>query len=205
MIYRTKGFEIREKKRAIREEYRNLRRAMPTDRKRENDARICSLFLQSITYRYAETLLLYAPLKDEIDIMPIARQAMADGKTVAFPRCDDVSCTMQYHAVSALSELTSGAYGIPEPPAEAPVLSFRAGACGGHPVCIVPGLVFDAEGFRIGYGKGYYDRYLADFGGVRVGMVYADFVLPEIPRGRFDLSVDVMVTEKGVRAVHAES
>lgn len=204
MLYRTKGFEIREKKCAIREEYRQKRRALAADRKQESDARICSLFLQSITYRYAETLFLYAPLPDEIDIMPIARQALADGKTVAFPRCDDRSCTMQYHRVRDLSELVPGAYGISEPPEDAPVLSCQTEAAGGHPVCIVPGLVFDGDGYRVGYGKGYYDRYLADFAGVRVGMVYADFVLPRIPRGRFDLSVDVLVTEKGVRAVHAE-
>jgi large subunit ribosomal protein L18 len=64
-------------------------------------------------------------------------------------------------------------------------------------------VVFDRAGYRVGYGRGFYDRYLTSFPGVRVGIVYADCVLGEIPRGRFDLAVDVLVTDKGVRAVHA--
>ena len=203
MIHKTKGTEIRARKNEIRAQYKERRAALSQEERTDADARICARFLSSITYRYAKVLLMYAPLPGEIDIMPIARQAMADGKTVAFPRCDSHACTMQYHIVSSLDELQLGAYGIMEPSETLPV--FRAEDCSpdAHPVCIVPGLVFDRQGYRVGYGKGYYDRYLGSFPGVRVGAVYADFVLPDIPRSRFDLSVDVLVTEKGVRAVNA--
>ncbi len=204
MIYKTRGFEIREKKCEIRAEYREKRRALPPELKTAFDAKICTCFLQSITYRYANILLLYAPLREEIDCMPIAYQAWADGKIVAFPRCKDGECTMQYHIVEREEDLISGMYGIREPRNTAPLLLTEEDVCTeDHPVCIVPGVVFDRDGYRIGYGKGYYDRFLATFSGVRAGMVYSSFLLPELPRGRFDLSVDVMVTEKGVRAVHA--
>lgn len=203
MIHKTKGFEIRMQKCEMRERYKELRHALPREVREKNDAKICALFLGSITYRYAKILLAYAPLPDEIDIMPIVRQALADGKSVAFPRCSDEKCTMEYHLVTDLSMLECGTYGIREPDASLPVYRSCGGEGSEHPVCIVPGVVFDTDGFRIGYGKGYYDRYLAAFSGVRVGMVYSGFILPRLPRGRFDLSVDVMVTEKGVRAVHA--
>lgn len=202
MIHRTKGFEIRTQKCEMRERYKEIRHALPREVREENDAKICSLFLGSITYRYAKVLLAYAPLEDEIDILPIVKQALSDGKTVAFPRCSTESCTMEYHIIDDLAQLSDGSYGIAEPSGTLPVYRCGTGASE-HPVCIVPGVVFDTDGYRIGYGKGYYDRYLASFSGVCVGMVYHDFILPRVPRGRFDLSVDVMVTEKGVRAVHA--
>lgn len=203
MIHKTKGTEIRARKNEIRARFKAYRNGLTAEERAARDSRICTLFLSSITYRYAKVLLMYAPLDGEIDVMPIAAQALADGKTVAFPRCSKNECTMQYHIVTDADALTAGAYGIMEPPEDAPVWQPAGGGAEEHPVCIVPGLVFDRAGFRVGYGKGYYDRYLGTFPGVRVGMIYADCVLAEIPRGRYDLSVDVLVTDKGVRAVNA--
>jgi len=203
MIHKTKGTEIRAKKNEIRAQYKVYRASLPAEERAVRDMRICELFLSSITYRYAKVLFMYAPLANEIDVMPIAVQALADGKTVAFPRCSKENSTMEYHIVTDIGALESGAYGIREPSETARIQ--YAGDCTAedHPVCLVPGLVFDRAGYRVGYGKGYYDRYLSTFPGVRVGIVYADCVLGEIPRGRFDLAVDVLVTDKGVRAVHA--
>lgn len=203
MIHKTKGTEIRARKNEIRTQYRACREALSREERTARDLRICELFLSSITYRYAKVLLMYAPLDDEIDVMPIAERAWADGKNVAFPRCRKEDCTMEYHVVQSTDELIAGAYGIREPQDSAPVWSAAEGTAEDHPVCLIPGLVFDRAGYRVGYGKGYYDRYLSTFPGVRVGIVYADCVLGEIPRGRFDLAVDVLVTDKGVRAVHA--
>jgi 5-formyltetrahydrofolate cyclo-ligase len=67
-------------------------------------------------------------------------------------------------------------------------------------VCIVPAVVFDKKGFRIGYGGGYYDRYLAGFRGTKIGFAYRDFIVNSVPHGRFDLTVDVMITERGLYA-----
>ena len=203
MIHKTKGTEIRARKNEIRAQYKAMRAEMPEEERRARDMRICTLFLSSITYRYAKVILMYAPLNGEIDVMPIAEQAWADGKIVAFPRCSKEDSTMEYHVVGSAEELESGSWGIREPREDAPIRYARDNAADDHPVCLVPGLVFDRAGYRVGYGKGYYDRYLSAFPGVRVGIVYADCVLPSIPRGRYDLAVDVLVTDKGVRAVHA--
>ena len=62
----------------------------------------------------------------------------------------------------------------------------------------MPGLVYDSKGYRLGYGKGFYDRYLSSFRGNIIGVVYSDYILPEVPKGRFDISIKIILTEKGV-------
>ena len=66
---------------------------------------------------------------------------------------------------------------------------------------MVPALAFDKKGFRLGYGKGFYDRYISRFGGVLAGFIYSGLVLDSVPRGRFDMSVDYLVTDKGVKII----
>ena len=65
-------------------------------------------------------------------------------------------------------------------------------------LCLVPGVVFDVHGYRIGYGGGYYDRFLHDYNGACAGLVYRDFILPVLPHGRFDLALPVMITDGGI-------
>ena len=72
------GYDIREKKQALRREYRARRKAIPKEEKRIKDASICTRFLSTATYRFANTLLVFAPLDDEVDIMPIVRGRQLD-------------------------------------------------------------------------------------------------------------------------------
>ena len=104
---------------------------------------------------------------------------------------------MSHCIVQSLDELKTGAYGILEPPEDAPVYEPEKDT--GAAVCFVPGLVYDKAGYRLGYGKGFYDRYLSAFSGCTIGVVYSDYILPVVPRGRFDVSVDILLTEKGVK------
>lgn len=192
-------YDIREKKQELRRKYRAQRKAISKEEKKTRDDAICARFLSTVTYRLANILLVYAPLDDEIDIMLIVRRALADRKTVAFPRCDTETPQMTFHIIRDEGELCVGAYGIREPRQDAPV--YCRNACDGAAVCLLPGLLFDEKGFRLGYGKGYYDRYLTAFVGTRVGFVYSDFLLERVPRGRYDLSAHVIVTEKEVRVI----
>ena len=66
-------------------------------------------------------------------------------------------------------------------------------------ICIIPGVVFDNAGYRVGYGKGYYDRFLAAYDGTKFGLAYSECILNEVPRGRFDRHVDILISEKGVK------
>lgn len=191
-------YEIRKRKNDIREKYKALRAAIPPETKALMDEKICNAFCSLATYRYASVLLMYSPKGSEVDVMPIARKALADGKKVAFPRCIPGTHDMEYHYVESLDVLTPGAYGLLEPPSNLPIYDRNSIA---PTACIIPALVYDRKGYRLGYGKGYYDRYLGSYVGSKVGMIYSDYIIDELPRGRFDLCADFMVTEKGLRVV----
>ena len=104
---------------------------------------------------------------------------------------------MKYHIVTSLDQLSPDSYGIKEPSEELPVYDPENDT--GSAICFVPGLVYDKAGYRVGYGKGFYDRFLSSFKGSSVGVVYSDFILPKVPRGRFDMKVDILLSEKGVK------
>lgn len=189
---------VREKKNAIRAEYKALRREMDKALRSERDKKICDFALGLVSYRYAEYVLLYAATEDEIDIYELARVALKQGKKVAFPRCRKEDHTMKYHIVESLDQLSPDSYGIAEPPEELPVYDPDVDL--GSAICFVPGLVYDKAGYRVGYGKGFYDRFLSSFKGSSIGIVYSDFIMPKVPRGRFDMKVDILLSEKGVKA-----
>ncbi len=183
-------------KKELRASFREKRKELAEETKRYRDEAICKAAVDLASFRYAEYVLLYAPTKYEIDVMPIAEAALKKGKKVLFPRCDTVSHTMTYRFVSSLSELSPDAYGILAPSANAPVYDTADKASA---VCFIPGLIYDRSGYRVGYGGGYYDRFLADFSGCKAGVIYSDFIIQSVPRGRFDHKVDIMLTEKNVR------
>ncbi len=187
---------LKKEKEEMRAKYLEKRRALDPGIKRRRDEKICSHAFSLASYRFAKYVLLYAPTDDEIDVMPIALDALAKGKRVAFPKCYPDSHTMEYRIVSSPDELESGAFGLREPTVASPL--FDAERDGGDAVCFVPGLVYDTKGYRVGYGKGFYDRYLSSFGGNIVGVVYSDSILAEVPRGRFDVKIKILLTEKGV-------
>ncbi len=170
---------------------------MPMEERHRRDEAICRVAEGLVSFRYAEYVLLYAATEGEIDVNAIALSALEKGKKVCFPRCDKKSHTMTYHIVTSLDQLAVDSYGILEPAEEAPLYEPERDT--GAAVCFVPGLVYDKAGYRLGYGKGFYDRYLSAFSGCTIGVVYSDYILPTVPRGRFDVSVDILLTEKGVK------
>ncbi len=182
----------REEKNALRLQYKSRRAALSADEKAVLDSAICDNFTKLASYRYAKTILMYYPVKGEIDILPIARHALAAGKRVAFPKCDAASHTMTFRLVGSLSELAEGEYSIPEPRDDAEALTDLS-----ESLCIVPGLAFDLYGYRLGYGGGYYDRFLSSYQGAKLGLVYQSFIADRLPRGRYDRHVDVLVSERG--------
>lgn len=188
---------LKQEKDEMRSRFRRMRSEMDSEEKNRRDGAIVHAAENLASFRYAEYVLLYAATENEINIDALAAAALAKGKKIAFPRCNTENCTMQFHFVQGLDDLTIDSYGIREPSPDLPV--FDPSVHTGSAVCFVPGLVFDKYGYRIGYGKGYYDRYLSAFAGSRVGVVYSDFTVDSVPRGRFDTKVNILLTEKNVR------
>ncbi len=190
------SLKIANLKKELRAQFREKRLAIPAKLKKQRDEAICSYAINMAAFRYAECVLMYAPTKYEIDVMPIAEEAMRKGKKVFFPKCNKETKTMTYRLVSSLDELIPDVYGIDAPPETATAYDPNDKAT---TLCLIPGLTYDKSGYRVGYGGGYYDRFLADFKGCKAGVIYNDFIISSVPRGHFDYKVDIMLTEKNVR------
>ena len=191
--------QVKTEKNALRKQYKLLRSELSEEEKQKLDRQICENTQSLASFRYAETVLMYAPTKGEINVMPIAEYALSCGKRIAFPRSNAENHTMDFKYVESLDSLVPGEFGIFEPSEDMPsVIDFS------HSICIVPGLVFDKMGYRVGYGKGFYDRFFSNYRETKLGLIYSDFILDSVPRGRFDRRVDILVSERGVKIASSD-
>lgn len=184
--------QIDSEKAILRRRFLALRYELnPNDRKRW-DERLLRLLTECEAYRRCRILLAYYPIRGEIDVLPMVRRAYADGKLVAFPVSNPTDHTLIFRGVSSLAELSDGTYRIPEPPSHlSPVCTFT------EALCLVPALSFAPNGFRLGYGGGFYDRFLAEFDGCSVGLTYEVLVSRSLPHHINDRPVQLIFTEKG--------
>lgn len=189
------GVDIRVVKRELRDGFKKARRALAADNQARRDSQILQRLLQLPEYREAELVLTYVSTAIEVDTRALIEQALRDGKRVAVPRCTPGKIDMKFYLIRGLDELEPGAFGVLEPnPGRSRELRRYD-----HSVCILPGLGFDLQGYRLGYGKGYYDRFLSRYSGKNVGVCYNICLKTLLPHGRYDKMVDVLVTEKFVK------
>ncbi len=194
-------YEIKSEKNKLRSTYTQIRDKISPEDKALLDRRICERITSLVSYRFADTILLYAPIKSEVNILPIAEAALKAGKRIAFPRCIPKRSQMVFHYINSTDELFSQSYSIPEPREDAPVFDKSVPHSRESCLCLIPALIYDRNGYRIGYGKGYYDRYLRDFKGSKAGIVYNCCFIDSVPHGKFDLKVDFIVSERGVSII----
>lgn len=157
--------------------------------KHQADERIFRSIIGLEEFNKADIILCYVSLPSEVGTEAIIDYALGQGKITAVPRCE--GNIMRFHVIASRNELKKGAFGIPEPDSDAPVVeSFR------NAICVVPALCFNENGQRIGYGKGYYDRFLSESGCYSVGICYEDFIC-SFPVEAHDRAVNVIITDKG--------
>lgn len=193
---------LKKEKDAIRKACASVRDSMTHEEHLEFDTKIINTVSSLISFRHADIILLYAPIKSEIDVMPIVSLALERGKRVAFPRCNMEERTMKFHFIESLDDLEIGAYGIREPKEHMP--TYDPEETKGVAICFVPGLAFDAYGYRLGYGKGYYDKFMNVFHGSTIGVAYTSQILHALPKGKFDKHCDALITEKGIKPLKPE-
>ncbi|MBE6639356.1 MAG: 5-formyltetrahydrofolate cyclo-ligase [Ruminococcaceae bacterium] len=186
---------VKEEKAALRKECAALRDALPLAERERRNKKICSLCASLAVFRFAQAVLLYHPIRSEVDVRPLLEMALAEEKEVYLPLCDkEISGKMQFHRVFSPDELHVGAFGVMEPDENAPLWQDDEKRA----VCLIPALAYGKNGHRLGYGKGYYDRFVSTFKGTGIGLTYSELLLPFVPHNRFDLRVDLVITEKGV-------
>jgi len=171
----------------LRKQLLTQRSTMPNQQAR--DAAICQAIISHPAFINTSEILGFFPIGSEPDIKPALEHALAQGKAIYLPCCEPATRIMTFRCVHSLDELIPGEHNIPEPPPHHLALSTQHLA-----LALVPGLAFDEAGYRLGYGGGYYDRFLANFQGSTLGVCYA-MMIQAIPTSPHDLPVDVVITE----------
>ena len=170
-------------KTALRKQIREKKRAMTEEQIVEASARLGELFAESEAYRQAKSIYGYLPYNQEVRTVPMLERAIRDGKRVAVPKC--YGDEMRFIWMEDLSKVEKGYAGIPEPIEDGPVAEDKTA------LVLMPGLAFDPQGHRIGYGGGFYDRFLAEEPEHPTLALCYDFqMLPELETEEFDIPVD---------------
>ncbi len=134
----------------------------------------------------SKTLLIYISINSEVDTIKIINYFL-NTKNIAVPKIIDNN--MYFCYVTNLNELTSGKYNIPEPTNENIVTDFD------NAICIVPGICYDKKNYRIGYGKGYYDRFLSKNKIKTIGLCYKECMIEKIDNDKYDYKIDEVITD----------
>lgn len=182
-------------KKRLRKEILARRQALDPAQAAQWSGAITRSLLAMPVYRQARTLMVYAAFRGEVDTSGIIRAALAEGKTVALPKVVGEG-QMRAHRIERYpDDLVPGTFGIREPAASAPVIDPPE-----LDLVVVPGLAFDPAGGRLGYGGGFYDRYLLSghVWAAKVAICYSFQVRSDLPLEEHDLRVDWLVTEEGV-------
>ena len=172
----------KELRRSIRERKRAMTEAEIESRSRE----LGRLFVASEAYRNAKTIYGYLPYNQEVRTVPMLEQALRDGKTVAVPKC--YGDEMKFIVMTDLSQVEKGYAGIPEPIADEPVADDKTA------LVLMPGLAFDSQGHRIGYGGGFYDKFLSrEPGHPTLALCYEFQMLSHLETEAHDIPVDTVL------------
>ncbi len=173
-------------KQELRRMIREKKRAMTAEEIEQRSGKLAQLFLQSEAYQNAKTIYGYLPYNQEVRTVPMLEQAMKDGKRVAVPKC--YGDEMKFIFMEDLSKVEKGYAGIPEPIADEPIADDTTA------LVLMPGLAFDPQGHRIGYGGGFYDKFLAqEPEHPTLALCYAFQMLPELETEEFDIPVDYVL------------
>ena len=170
----------------LRREIRARKRAMTEAEIEERSAKLAQLFFASEAYQNAKTIYGYLPYNQEVRTVPMLAQALKDGKKVAVPKVYGEE--MKFLYLDDLNAVAKGYAGIPEPIADEPVAQDKTA------LVLMPGLAFDPQGHRIGYGGGFYDKFLAaEPNHPTLALCYEFQMLPKLDVEDHDIPVDTVL------------
>jgi 5-formyltetrahydrofolate cyclo-ligase len=181
--------DIAGKKQKIRQQMKQSRLGLSSSEISKQSQAIQKIVTESEQFKKAKSIGAYFPANNEVLTNIIIDEAIRRGKVIALPRVNGK--TIRFFKFNDPSELRAGAFGIPEP-------ELSAKALVDPEVVLVPGLAFDKSGYRIGYGKGYYDRFLKSFEGISLGIAYPFQILANLPHNKSDVGLNFLATIGGV-------
>lgn len=191
-------FDIRNVKKDLRNKFKRIRMEMTPEIKNEKDEIILNRILELPEYKQAQTLICFVSTDIEVETKKLLKTALQQGKKVAVPKCiDSKNSIMKVYLINSFSDLEVATYSVLEP-----ILSKCIELTDfSNSFCVVPGLAFDVKGYRLGYGKGYYDRFLSNYPCKTIGICYNSCMKTRLPHGKYDRIVDILITEKFTKRI----
>ena len=182
-------------KQRLREERLAARETLSEQERCVLDDCITQKLLASSEYSEATTVLTYVSVSSEVSTRMFIERALREGKTVAAPRCLP-GHRLEFVAIASLEQLVAAPFNLLEPAKELPALTEDQTI---NSICIVPALLVDIKGYRLGYGAGFYDRFLSTFPGKKICLAYQqNLSRTMLPHTAFDVAVDLVITESDV-------
>ena len=182
-------------KQRLREERLAVREALSEQERAVLDDCITQKLLATSEYAEATTVLTYVSVSSEVSTSMFIECALRDGKTVAVPRCLP-GHRLEFVAIVSLEQLVAAPFNLLEPSRELPALTEDQMS---NAICIVPALLVDTKGYRLGYGAGFYDRFLSTYPGKKICLAYQqNLSQTTLPHTAFDVAVDMVITESEV-------
>jgi 5-formyltetrahydrofolate cyclo-ligase len=182
--------DIQAAKVALRKQIRGALQKISPVARNAMSAQIRDRLKEQTLWKNAGSVLFFAPLPDEPDVWPLLEDRLAAGKIAALPRFDSasngyVACRVQ----NLQSDIVTGQFGIREPRANCVEIPLNR-----LDLVLVPGVGFDLQGRRLGRGRGFYDRMLADVDGIKCGIAFDEQVVNEVPAGPQDVRLNIILT-----------
>ncbi len=181
-------------KRELRKHFLSVRECISQNDKSEYDDKIYDIFIKSDFINRFNKFLIYISVRNEPDTYRIIQFLLDNKKKIAVPFCN--SHQMKFYLIESLDNLIEGKFGIPS----VDVSSSEQISDFEDTLCIVPGVSFDNNCSRLGYGGGYYDRFLSVYNVVTLGVCYEVCISDNIPCEIFDIKMDYVLTENGFKS-----
>lgn len=156
---------------------------------KNKDKKDLSIYL-SVIEKIDKDILIYYSKKNEIDTTSIITFALDFGYRVYIPKIIDNQ--MYFYEIKSLNNVKKGIYNIMEPVSNITPPNID------NTICIIPGISYDKNYNRLGYGGGYYDRFLKNYHGIKIGLCYDELLIDKIPTEKTDIPVDIIITNKKV-------
>lgn len=188
----------------LRNQMRTVLAAITPEQRHQRSLDVCHQLSQTSEFRRAETIMLFLSMEQEVETSTLVLQAWKEGKTVALPRVRWEQRQIEPVAIKSLETSPNpAAQGLREPVGGTPISLARID------LVTVPGLAFDRRGYRLGRGKGFYDRFLAqkDFRGLPIALCFHEQILADLlPVESHDMPMNMIVTDQNIlRFNHRDS
>lgn len=174
-------------KNGLRKTYKDIRNQLEDSERFNKSTKIGTTLFNHPYYQKAKTIGFYVSLEEEVETILLIEESLKNRKRVCVPKVEGED--MKFYRITSLVDLKEGSYNIFEP--TTPYIT-RPNKMD---LIIVPMIGFNKEKYRLGYGKGYYDRYLKDYKGHTIGLAFDDCLINEDFQDEYDIPLELIITE----------